>query len=114
MIEANEYHGERHPSHEVFKGRLASTHGKVVIITKPDADGRILIVFKCAKVAGCSKFRVDLEVNPLDQIISNIYVASQCTTFQFIINAKLSKQSFWPWLIRMIAIIPQSQQGSQQ
>ena len=62
MIEAIEYHGERHASHEVFKGRLASTHGKVVIITKPDADGRILIVFKCAKVAGCSKFRVDLEV----------------------------------------------------
>ena len=79
MIEANEYHGERHPSHEVFKGRLASTHGKVVIITKPDADGRILIVFKCAKVAGCSKFRVDLEVNPLDQIISNtcMYLRSE-------------------------------------
>ena len=65
MIEAIEYHGERHASHEVFKGRLASTHGKVVIITKPDADGRILIVFKCAKVAGCSKFRVDLEVKPV-------------------------------------------------
>ena len=65
MIEAIEYHGERHASHEVFKGRLVSTHGKVVIITKPDADGRILIVFKCAKVAGCSKFRVDLKVKPL-------------------------------------------------
>ena len=62
LIEANEYHGERHQNKEVYKGRLASTNGKAVVILNPNPEGKDLVVFKCAKVAGCTKFRVDLEV----------------------------------------------------
>ena len=62
LIEANEYHGERHQNKEVYKGRLTSTNGKAVVILNPDPNGKDLLVFKCAKVTGCTKFRVDLEV----------------------------------------------------
>ena len=62
VIEAYEYHAERHPSHEVFKGRLASNNAKAVIIMNPDAEGRILVVFKSDKAKGCTRFRTDLEV----------------------------------------------------
>jgi len=54
-------HAERHPSHEVFKGRLASNNAKAVIIMNPDAEGRILVVFKSDKAKGCTRFRTNLE-----------------------------------------------------
>ena len=62
MIAANEYHEERHPNHDVFKGKLLSTKTKAVVILG-EGDKKDLIVFKSSKVPGCRKYRVDLEVN---------------------------------------------------
>ena len=61
-IAANEYHEERHPNHDVFKGKLLSTKTKAVVILG-EGDKKDLIVFKSTKVPGCRKYRVDLEVN---------------------------------------------------
>merc|ERR1711973_874157 len=62
MIAANEYHEERHPNHDVFKGKLLSTKTKAVVILG-EGDKKDLIVFKSSKVPGCRKYRVDLEGN---------------------------------------------------
>merc|ERR1719295_32514 len=59
-IAANEYHEERHPNHDVFKGKLLSTNAKAVVILG-EGDKKDLIVFKSSKVPGCRKYRVDLE-----------------------------------------------------
>ena len=61
-IAANEYHEERHPNHDVFKGKLLSSKTKAVVILG-EGDKKDLIVFKSSKVRGCRKYRVDLEVN---------------------------------------------------
>lgn len=63
LIEANEYHGERHKYHDVFKGRLASSNAKSVVIMNQDPEGKDLVVFKSGKIASCTRFRVDLEGN---------------------------------------------------
>ena len=62
MIAANEYHEERHPNHDVFKGKLLSTNAKAVVILG-EGDKKDLIVFKSSKVPACRKYCVDLEVN---------------------------------------------------
>merc|ERR1719295_1749685 len=59
-IAANEYHEERHPNHDVFKGKLLSTNAKAVVILG-EGDKKDLIVFKSSKVPACRKYRVDLE-----------------------------------------------------
>jgi len=61
MITADEFHGERHAKHDVYKGRLASTNAKVVVILKDEAHEKDLVVFKCKKAHSCHNFRVDLE-----------------------------------------------------
>jgi len=60
MIAANEYHEERHPNHDVFKGKLLSTNAKAVVILG-EGDKKDLIVFKSSKVPACRKYRADLE-----------------------------------------------------
>ena len=61
MIAAEEYHAERHPKHDVFKGHLLSAKTKaVVILGQNEKDD--LIVFKSKKVPKCRKYNVDLEV----------------------------------------------------
>ena len=62
IIAADEYHGERHPKHDVFKGHLLSAQTKAVVILGQDGK-EDLIVFKSKKVHGCRKYNVDLEVN---------------------------------------------------
>jgi len=61
MITADEFHGERHAKHDVYKGRLASTNAKVVVILKDESHDKDLVVFKCKKAHSCHNFRVDLE-----------------------------------------------------
>ena len=65
MIVANEYHSERHPRHDVFKGKLKSgtSNGKVVILLSQENEVKDLITFKSRKVPGCRKYRVPLKVN---------------------------------------------------
>ena len=63
MITADEFHGERHAKHDVYKGRLASTNAKVVVILKDESHEKDLVVFKCKKAHSCHNFRVDLEVS---------------------------------------------------
>ena len=63
MITADEFHGERHAKHDVYKGRLASTNAKVVVILKDESHQKDLVVFKCKKARSCHNFRVDLEVS---------------------------------------------------
>ena len=65
MIVANEYHSERHPSHDVFKGKLKSgtSNAKVVILLSQENEVKDLITFKSRKVPGCRKYRVSLKVN---------------------------------------------------
>ena len=72
---ANEYHGERHPNHDVFKGKLLSAKSKAVVIMG-EGDKKDLIVFKSSKVPGCRKYRVDLEVIFLmsGNILKNILI----------------------------------------
>ena len=61
MIAAEEYHAERHPKHDVFKGHLLFAKTKaVVILGQNEKDD--LIVFKSKKVPKCRKYNVDLEV----------------------------------------------------
>ena len=81
LIEANEYHGERHQNKEVYKGRLASTNGKAVVILNPNPEGKDLVVFKCDKVSGCTKFRVDLEVKIFYGITKDLLCAALAITF---------------------------------
>ena len=63
MITADEFHGERHAKHDVYKGRLASTNAKVVVILKDESHDKDLVVFKCKKAHSCHNFRVDLEAS---------------------------------------------------
>ena len=70
MITANEFHGERHAKHDVFKGQLVSTNAKVVIILQDESHQKDLVVFKSNKAPSCHNFRVDLEVKSLNCIIT--------------------------------------------
>ena len=71
MITADEFHGERHAKHDVYKGRLASTNAKVVVILKDESHEKDLVVFKCRKAPGCHNFRVDLEVRSQNSILTS-------------------------------------------
>ena len=70
MITANEFHGERHAKHDVFKGQLVSTNAKVVIILQDESHQKDLVVFKSSKAPSCHNFRVDLEVKSFNCIIT--------------------------------------------
>ena len=71
MITANEFHGERHAKHDVYKGTLASTMAKVVVILKDESHEKDLVVFKCKKAHSCHNFRVDLEVRSQNSILTS-------------------------------------------
>ena len=70
LITADEFHGERHAKHDVYKGLLASTNAKVVVILKDETHEKDLVVFKCRKAPGCHNFRVDLEVRSQNNILT--------------------------------------------
>ena len=48
MIAANEYHEERHPNHDVFKGKLLSTKTKAVVILGEGDKKDLLLYFRGA------------------------------------------------------------------
>ena len=63
LIEAKEYHPERHVRHNDFKGQLASEKNAeaVVILGKEDGE-KDLIVFTSVHSPDCSVFSVDLDL----------------------------------------------------
>jgi len=63
LIVADEYHGERNPSHDVFKGTLKNdvSKAKVVILLSQEPGVKDLIAFKSSKMPGCRKYRVSLK-----------------------------------------------------
>ena len=63
LIEAKEYHPERHVRHNDFKGQLASEgHAEAVVILGKEDGEKDLIVFTSVHSPDCSVFSVDLEV----------------------------------------------------
>ena len=65
LIVADEYHTGRHPSHDVFRGKLKNdaSNAKVVILLSQEPEVKDLIAFKSSQVPGCRKYRVFLKVN---------------------------------------------------